>query len=191
MRGSKLRISPTAMLAFAVGYFLDGSGFLAAVAPAVALHELGHYLALRCCGCRVRRISVGIFGLEMDYSGTLSPGEMLLCAAAGPLTGLLYGAAARLAGGDYFTFSGTLSLLLSGFNLLPVLPLDGGRMAEALLGGRKAALLSKTAAVLLLALSVAGMLRFRVWTLPPIFCWLLIRNLSVRSACIFRSGGIE
>ncbi len=115
----------------AAAWFFDTSGLLSALVPAVVIHELGHVVALRCFGARLGALFLDGSGLRLDYRGVLSPMQEVLSALAGPAAGLLYALAAAWAGrvlkSEFFLCSAGLSLVLSAFNLLPALPLDGGR----------------------------------------------------------------
>ena len=178
MLGRKLEISPAAVLMLALICFLDNAGIPAILAPAILVHEFGHYCVLRFCGCRVKTVRIGAFGIEMDYFGDLSSRELLCCAAAGPLLGLAYALLAFAVGGRYLQLSGTVSVLLSGFNLLPIRPLDGGRIIETLAGDTAAGKLSRCASVLLLLLTAVLTVLFGAWTLLAMSAWLVICNFS-------------
>ena len=67
-RQIRWNISAGAILLFALMYFFDGRGLISALMPAVLAHELAHALTLRLCGCRLTRVSVSVFGAEMDYA---------------------------------------------------------------------------------------------------------------------------
>lgn len=127
-------INPAAVLVFALIYFFDESGLVALMLPPVLIHELGHFSFMRLGGLRVRKLSLGMFGLEMDYWGELRGCLGAAAILAGPLFGLLYAVCGLLSPYEYLRQSGGVSLLLSLFNLLPVLPLDGGRLGSLLLG---------------------------------------------------------
>ena len=134
-----IRISAGAVLAAALlYYFLDAESILALLA-AVAAHELGHLLALQLLGLRVRRIRMEARGFCMDYCGSTGAVGHALAAAAGPGAGFLYAYAASLAGNrlgmDGLCLSAGMSLLLSLFNLIPALPLDGGRILMSICCG--------------------------------------------------------
>ena len=134
MKDFELDIKPAALLAFALIYFFDESGFVALVLPAAAVHELGHFLMMRLGGLRLRCLRLGLFGLEMDYWGSLKGMWGAAALAAGPLSGLVYFAICMLFPYEYCRLSGEVSLALSLFNLLPVLPLDGGRLVQLAVG---------------------------------------------------------
>lgn len=87
--------------------------------------------------------------------------QELAAAFAGPFLGLAYALAASWASGrtnsDIVGLSAGISLILSGFNLLPALPLDGGRALYLILcrlyGRRKA---NKVQYILGLTISLAA-----------------------------------
>jgi len=109
----------------------------------VLLHELGHALVARAQGQPVRRITLHVFGgaAEIDAEPP-TPGQNIKLALAGPAVSLALGGAflgvARLSTGvPWLTtitiYLGGINVALAAFNLLPGLPLDGGRVLRALL----------------------------------------------------------
>ena len=150
MGGIEWHISPGALLVFALLYFFDEDGLYAALLPAVAVHEAGHWLFLRLGGLRLRRMSLGFFGMEMDYRGSLGGAMGALAIVAGPVFGLAYSALV-FSENEYLRLSGGISLALSIFNLLPVLPLDGGRLV-ALATGERAEAISRGISLALAAI---------------------------------------
>jgi PDZ domain-containing secreted protein/Zn-dependent protease len=147
---------------------LDGSTYLFMGLAAsvlffgsVVLHELGHTFVALAEGMRIRGISLWLFGgVAHAESRFSSPAAEFKTAIAGPLVsaGLALGFAAVSAGaaaadapevvvgvGDYLA---RINLVLFLFNLVPVLPLDGGRMLHAWLWRRRD---SHTAATLVAA----------------------------------------
>lgn len=174
MGGVRWDISAAAVLLFALIYFFDGAGLVSALLPAVIAHELGHAAALRLCGARLRRVSVGIFGIEMDYSGRLGVGRTLASVAAGPLAGLIYAVAVCSTRSAFWRLSGAVSFCLSAFNLLPALPLDGGRLVAELAGEDFARRLSRAAATALLLSGTALFLTLRLPALMLAGAWLTI-----------------
>lgn len=127
---TRLRISPLAPLLLALFVWLSSPALLGALLLAALCHELGHYAALRRLGGWVRELRISVWGAEMRLGGRLSYGGELLAAAAGPAVNLLLGAAFSAAGGRHellYLLAGA-QLVLGLFNLLPILPLDGGRI---------------------------------------------------------------
>lgn len=139
------RMSPATVAACAVAvYFLDFY-VLSALLFAVAAHEAGHFICLRAFRLNISGFSVCAGGLRIDYCGECAPVVHALAAAAGPAAGIAYayacsflGAYLRLA---WLQLGAGMSLILSLYNLLPVMPLDGGCIfsaaASALLGERR------------------------------------------------------
>ena len=104
----------------------------------VVLHELGHALVARQLGVRVSGIELGFFGgaaKMVDLPRTAN--HELRIAAAGPAVSLMLGGVglglAALSHVGLFAMVGWINLVLAGFNLIPALPMDGGRILRALL----------------------------------------------------------
>lgn len=120
---------------------------IAALLLPVLCHELGHVLALWLLGMKIRRFRLELRGFCIEYYGGDGAVGHALAAAAGPLAGFVWAAAASQLGNrlpaDWLCLSAGVSLLLSLFNLLPAMPLDGGRImlafSCAMLGERKGA----------------------------------------------------
>ena len=117
------------LIAFGV---LCGWEWLAAALLAAMVHESGHLLMLRGFGAGRGRLRIDGAGLSWERRGrTLGYGGELLSFLAGPaangVAALLLARIAAASGwqGGYF-LAGT-QLVLGGFNLLPVLPLDGAQ----------------------------------------------------------------
>ena len=115
-----------------------------ALLAALACHEAAHILAARLLRVGVSQLRLMPFGgaIALDNPYALSPGQLLGVAAAGPLGSLLaLVCSAALAHWGVLPPRLTPALIRTNlalmlFNLLPALPLDGGRMLTALLSGR-------------------------------------------------------
>ena len=107
----------------------------------VFLHELAHAVAARLNGIEVHGITLVFFGgFTSARSDEKGAGPALLIAAVGPGTSLVIGlllAAAHNTVGPSEPLSEALrsvaaiNLFMAAFNVLPGLPLDGGRMLQA------------------------------------------------------------
>jgi len=122
----------------------------------IVLHELGHAFAARREGIGVAGIDLFFFGGFMKATrDSETPGEEFRVAAAGPAVTLLIAVvaaiiaaamsswqemldAARLQGGAsdnlvevLVSFTVSMNVVLLAFNLIPAFPLDGGRIARA------------------------------------------------------------
>ena len=94
---------------------------------ACVVHELGHLLAIRTLGGRVEELRLTGLGAVMIPRGAFGYGAECLVALAGPAASFLL---ALLAAPVQETLAG-VSLVLGIFNLLPLVPLDGGRILSA------------------------------------------------------------
>ncbi len=110
---------------------LDQSGSVLPIVLAMAVHELAHVAAVRLCGGHVRALTLRFADLRICTDG-LGYRQELLVALAGPLVNLVCGAAL----GRRCAAFAAYSLLLGLYNLLPVWPLDGGRMVRCALSER-------------------------------------------------------
>lgn len=134
----RFRISYSFLLATALVLALDAQGFFLLIWSTVALHELGHLAALLLLRCPVQRVTLTLTGLRISYRPhQISYRQDVLAALAGPganiLCAVLCAIAARgFSSPQLYQFIG-VSLLLADLNLLPALPLDGGRALLSLL----------------------------------------------------------
>lgn len=134
MRWGRVEITAGALLLWALLYYLDSGTLVLQALAACALHELGHYAAIRLLGGRVARLKLSCVGAEMALSARcpLGPARELAAALAGPAVNLLCAWLCSGLGEAWWCFTG-LHLALGLFNLLPVGPLDGGRALSCLL----------------------------------------------------------
>ena len=132
----KIKVNPDGLLLLSILVFFLEESLLAAVIGNVILHEMGHIYMLRRYGVYIRRISIGLNGLCIVCNLEFLPRYMrFLCAVAGPFFGLCGAIVCSVLGNvcasDFLLLFAGVGVILSLFNLLPVKPLDGGRMMEA------------------------------------------------------------
>ncbi|MEG9248222.1 site-2 protease family protein [Arthrobacter sp. Soc17.1.1.1] len=116
-------------------------GYALLLAASVLLHELSHALTARAFGWPTTRIVLNLWGGHTQFASfNASPGRSLLVALAGPaanfvLAGIGWGALQAMAPGSVTYLLTTIlvwaNLLVALFNVLPGLPLDGGRLVES------------------------------------------------------------
>jgi Zn-dependent protease/CBS domain-containing protein len=187
----------------------------------LVLHELGHAVVARRLGLEIEGVDLWFFGGLAKVRGeTRSPLAEFLIAAAGPLVTLIVVAAASAVGialssaqqfwdllllrtGFHATaglvllsWLATINALVLVFNLIPALPLDGGRLALAVAwrvtgdrgrGTRAAAQAGRGFAVLLgafgLAVLASGYVSSGIWAMiVALFLYQAARGAIVQSA---------
>ena len=175
---ARLRISAGFLLLATWFALVNGWELLAMIVSAAVLHELGHLGMLRLLGAGILALRVGILGavLEADCRN-LSYGRELAAVLAGPAVNLLCACLLARFAPEQQTLIG-IHLVLGGFNLLPIRPLDGGRGLELLLtwlfGPFAGDLVSRwtgTAAALILAACLGWLMRTTggsLWLLPAV-----------------------
>ena len=135
-----INISFVILLALVLLFWGGISGVLVVLLAfaSVLLHELGHALVARHLGVAVAGIELHIFGGAAKMaSQPKTANDEVLIAAAGPAVSFALGGIGfmlgTITGWGVLSLLGWINLVLGGFNLVPALPMDGGRILRALL----------------------------------------------------------
>ncbi len=145
----------------------------------VLIHELGHSVVGRMFNLRIRSITLWILGGMAQFERIpRKRGTEAVMAIAGPITSLMVGALSGTLlwmtppdmGGTRFVLAYLMfmNFILVAFNMLPALPLDGGRVFRSLLAMRIPYLRATQVAVsvsrfLAIALGLFGFLTVNIW----------------------------
>ncbi len=130
---ARLEVSPGFLLMLGILFWLDeGVGLLFWGLVACLIHELSHVVMSILFGGRVTQLSLTAVGAELTffYRTPLSYSRDSAVALAGPAANLIAGGIALLL--DCYLLA-ALSLGIGAFNLLPIQPMDGGRVLYNLL----------------------------------------------------------
>jgi len=148
-------------------------GLVLLMVPVLFFHELGHFLAMRVFKYRnVRMFFIPFFGAAVSGSHYNVPGwKKAVVSLLGPVPGIILGSILGIIG-VWFNLKllhefASMMLILNGFNLLPLLPLDGGWVLHAILFSRH--YLLDTA-----FRSLAGCLLVALGCLTGIFIFILL-----------------
>lgn len=127
MKNSFIKLEPGFLLYFACIILAVPLKLMVAWALAVFIHELSHLVALKLCRVKVISVRLRASGVLME---TESMGRLTesICAIAGPLGGLSLLFAAR-----WLPCAAVFACIHSAYNLLPIFPLDGGRVFRCVL----------------------------------------------------------
>jgi Zn-dependent protease len=113
--------------------------FVAILVGVLLFHELGHYVAMKLFGYRnLRMFFIPGFGAAVSGRHYNAPAwKRIIVSLMGPLPGIIGGTILLILSGlyhnDLLYRIGQFALVINAFNLIPILPLDGGRVAHAAL----------------------------------------------------------
>ena len=140
--GTEIRISATVLIMPALMLIAGFFSEYTVIFFSMLLHEAGHIAAAGICGIKTDAVSVSVLGFSAKIPiSRCGKKELIFIYSAGPALNLLIFLAAfilehMLAGErEYLTLLSVSNLLMGLFNLLPVIPLDGGRLMYELLSG--------------------------------------------------------
>ena len=168
MRDKVFSLDPGAAMLLGLLIFTLQWKELLALLSAAAVHELGHLAALKSFRIPIYRFSLSAAGPVLRCGETDSRYKRAVSAISGPFAGL----ALWLMMKNVWPLCAELSLFLSLTNLLPILPLDGGRVLFAIVPNKKVlTVLGHFArfSVMLLGLAAVrsgyglGLIAFGVW----------------------------
>jgi Zn-dependent protease len=157
----------SALAFIAVGAWVWNATLAVGILLVIAFHEGGHYLAMKLVGYRNLHVFFlpGLGGLATGEKQDASAAQKVFVYLAGPMPGIALATAIYIAvptetlaaidGADALL---TMMLIINVFNLLPVTPLDGGRVMEVLLFARWPTLRFLFAAASCTLLVAGGML---------------------------------
>jgi Zn-dependent protease len=149
------------------------------IAAILLIHELGHYVCMRLFGYRdVHILFLPFFGAMTSGQDTQPAGKnQAIVALAGPVPGIIIGlffiylSYSKL--NVQYSTIGFAFLSLNLFNLIPVLPLDGGHFLEAILFAR-----SKKLEAAFKVIAVAGLAFMALQSQDPLLGFIAFSVLA-------------
>ena len=143
--------------------------------PILFFHEAGHWAAMRLFHYRnLRMFFIPLFGAAVTGRNWNVPGwKKAIVSLAGPLPGIALGIFLGVAGIAWhlpgLSKAAFLLILLNGFNLLPILPMDGGHVLQAILFCR-----NRWLDVIFRLLAIGGLFLMSIAHLSKVFLPLAI-----------------
>lgn len=144
LTGNPLLLTVLSAIAFVVaGAWAWSPKFVLLLFPILLLHELGHFAAMKLFGYQdVRLFFVPFLGAAVagrSESGSIA--QRITVCLAGPLPGIAIAIVLWISGlttnNETVSAAVVMLLVINGFNLLPILPLDGGWLIQTLLLARR------------------------------------------------------
>lgn len=176
-----IRLDDRVWILWAIWFLLLPFKWVMGAFAAACIHEAGHIFALRLLGGSVRSICVTPFGAVIHTEGIWG-WRASLCAMAGPLSSFAAVLFIRC-----FPVFGLCALAQGLFNLLPVYPLDGGKILNSflcsVLPDRAAAIgncvkIITYAALMAVSIWIAGRWFMECW--PVFVCVAVILKAGLR-----------
>jgi Zn-dependent protease len=162
----------------ALAYWTGGAAAALLTMMSIVGHEVGHAIAARRAGIRVRRMVLSLFGGVTELVQTpWTPGIAFRIAIAGPVASTALGLVAAIAHvvlveadanpltSAIVALTAVANLAIAAINFLPGLPLDGGHVVAAALwrltgrpldAGRAAATLGRLLGLVMIAVAIIG-----------------------------------
>lgn len=203
-RGSALNGLLLLVLSIAVsvgaGLMQSSLATIAIIVSVLFVHELGHYLAMRVFKYRevrmffVPMLGAAVTGRHYNVAGWKKAVVSLLGPIPGIFIGAALGAVAIATHQDLLAKISLIAMGLNAFNLLPLLPLDGGWFWNAVLFSRHRALeiAFKTFASLCgIGASLGGLGRLWLFLGIITLCTIPVTWLQARIAARLRARGYQ
>ena len=194
MKRSRIEVLPSAYFAAAALLLLVPLRWLLAWLLAASVHELGHILAIHFCGGRIRKLEIGAAGASIEILPMPPPREMI-CALSGPAGGLLLVLLFR-----QLPYAAFCALIQSAYNLLPIYPLDGGRVLRCVLewflgqhrGDNILRIIESVLRILFVMFGLSAFFFWNMGALPLLAALLLsLRNRTRKIPCKSRCLGLQ
>ncbi len=115
--------------------FMQSTRIFALTFIFILLHELGHLVTGITIGLKIKKINIHISGLSVEFEnyGKQKNANKIVVDIAGPLINIIALVIAIIIKQEEIAY---INLLLAIVNLLPIYPLDGGRILKTLLRTR-------------------------------------------------------
>ncbi len=134
IKNIKIKVSVPFVLLVATMYTLDAGNVFIPTFFAVIIHELSHVAAIFLCGASIDVVDIRAFGIRVNVPelSCMPYKKEIIIATAGPLAGIITAslgfAVAKILNTAIFDYFIGINVLITAINLIPVYPLDGGRI---------------------------------------------------------------
>lgn len=167
---NRVCIDPSVLVLAAISMLLLPLKWVFATFLAAFFHECCHWTAVCLLGGTVRQIRIGPSGVLLHLL-PMTNGKELICAAAGPAGSFFLLIFCR-----WYPELALCGLIQGAFNLLPIYPLDGGRVLRCIFSvffPDRAEALSFRVGILICLFLEIGFLIWRFWLAFILFAALI------------------
>lgn len=193
--GTEFRTHILALIAMALAYMLGLGTEIPYILLAVSVHEAAHLAVAKLCGMEIEYVEVMCLGGAIKLKDMYSAGRLRLffVAIAGPAANILMAfMAAAMAWWGIISFypawlTVRINIILMIFNLMPALPLDGGRALYAVSSiwlPRKSAMRLCAVAAYLLAILLVCMAVWGWYTVGTFNITLVIMAVFITASAM-------
>jgi len=139
MANLKIRIDLKILIFLIIFYFTNQLSIYLIIMLFSILHEMGHIIVGLILKMKPTKLEIMPFGVSVSFNENVddknSNIKEILVALAGPLTSLILAIFALDIDFKYVSKNGAIysNLLILFFNLMPIYPLDGGRIIKSIL----------------------------------------------------------
>jgi len=182
------------MLAFGISFSMD---IVFALVCIIFIHELGHYLAMRLFKYQdVQVLFIPFFGgATLGQARQATALQRVIVYLLGPAPGLIIGTICiwlyLIYNLELLRDFGSLMLILNYINLLPIVPLDGGRIFELILFSRYSFLKTVFLLLSMVILAVAGVsLHEPILLMIPFLLFISLRMQILQNRALTRLNKI-
>lgn len=165
------------------------------VLVSILWHELGHAFYRKKFGAPYSEITLWGMGGLCGGPGNFTKKESIMISFGGPLFNFVLGGLiflltfTPLIGNPYVAgFVGiglTVNFVWGFLNLLPILPLDGGRIFEAIMSNKNPVIVPRVGFILAVMIAVLALLTTRIWA-TIIFALIAMENWKMIQARRYR-----
>lgn len=141
------------------------NGNIAEVLFYCAAHEMGHLVALLLCGGYPEKITLSYYGIGLKYDCNITNAKTFFVLIAGAAVNAVLA---------LFNINRDINIALAFLNLLPVYPLDGGRILKLILSNTLNINIGDKIMYFISALIVACLFIFSIIFKNPSFLFIAI-----------------
>ena len=179
----KIRIDLKIIIFLILFYFTNQISIYLTIMFFSLLHELGHIIIAMILKMKPSKLEIMVFGISVSFKTEINLSEYknILIACGGPIVSFILVLVYTYLDPIFITKQNAIysNILILLFNLLPLYPLDGGRIVKGILHiklgkAKSEIIISKTSEITMIILTIISSI--------SVYC---LKNLAIFFGCIF------